>query len=184
VWHVDHICARLAAMAEADPECQKFGARRHHYMLGPVLAEAEVIAFEERHRVILPQAYRSFLTAVGDGGAGPDYGLFPLEKAGALTTAMEEREMPDFLATPFPHTEDWNPSSELDEDDYLDPRWVVGSLVIAEIGCGSFYRLVITGQAQGEVWYDDRASDVGLTRGRDFYEWYMTWVDAQRRRSP
>src|SRR5262245_44901173 len=42
--------------------------------LGPRLDISEVEAFEDWHHVRLPEAYRQFLTRVGNRGAGP-YGL-------------------------------------------------------------------------------------------------------------
>lgn len=178
MWDVEHVLSRLAAMAGADPKCQKFGAGRHRYRLEPVLSEAEVSAFEEQHGVTLPEAYRNFVTQVGDGGAGPFYGLFRLKESRRRDAEWEEREIPDFLATPFPHTEAWTPDpyKELDGDEYDDPQWITGSLNIAEFGCGAFLRLVITGPERGHVWFDDRPSDGGLTRERGFYEWYMDWL--------
>lgn len=55
-----------------------FGAVGHKFVLNPVLSETEVQAFETMHRISLPADYRRFLTQVGNGGAGPYYGIFPL----------------------------------------------------------------------------------------------------------
>jgi hypothetical protein len=177
VWKADRIRSRLRVSAEADPELVRFGAGTHRYLLCAALSEAEVVAFEERHGVRLPEAYRSFLTEVGDGGAGPDYGLYRLDGADMSDLDRDERDTPGFLTRPFPHTAAWNPRSRLDEDAYWDPRWVAGSLIIAHFGCGVFHRLVVTGPARGQVWLDDRASDGGLSPQTDFQEWYLRWLD-------
>lgn len=79
MWDARRIHARLAAVRDADPGFARFGASQHRYRLGPVLSEADVEAFEVRRGVTLPAAYRSFLLHVGDGGAGPHYGLLRLE---------------------------------------------------------------------------------------------------------
>lgn len=183
MWDPHEIQARLATIRAADPNFTIFGARCHHHQLGPTLPEDRVIAFEAAHHVTLPDAYRTFLTTVGDGGAGPHYGLFPLSGNGMRDLEKEDRELPNYLATPFPHTQPWNPikpttPNPISEDDYYDSRWTTGSLVIAEFGCGAFHRLIITGHARGQVWFDDRASDGGLTpEAADFHSWYRDWFD-------
>lgn len=191
MWDAKDIHARLSAARDADPGFQQFGARRHRHRLGPVLGEADVAAFEAWHRVTLPGAYRTFLLEVGNGGAGPHYGLFSLDGDGLRADDLEERSLAGHLATPFPHTHAWNPDyyvhaderprpvDAITEDDYFDVRQTSGSLIIAEFGCGAFHRLVITGPARGEVWFDDRPSDGGLTPETDFRTWYETWLHDQ-----
>lgn len=52
-----------------------FGVDAHGFKLGTPLSEAMVAEFEKRHEVTLPPAYRLFVTELGNGGAGPGYGL-------------------------------------------------------------------------------------------------------------
>jgi hypothetical protein len=59
------------------PKRTVFGVIGHHFVLNPPLTEAEVVAFEQGHQVRLPPDYRHFLTSIGNGGAGPYYGVFP-----------------------------------------------------------------------------------------------------------
>ncbi|NUT01948.1 MAG: SMI1/KNR4 family protein, partial [Hamadaea sp.] len=160
MWDAKAIHTRLAARQASDPDCTRFGARRHRHQLGPVLTEADVTRFEAEHGIVLPDTYRAFLLEVGNGGAGPDYGLFPLDGTGMRSDDRAERSWPGYLATTFPHTQPWNPPyyvpppdrpapvGRMTEAEYFDPRWTSGSLIIAEYGCGSFHRLVITGPAR------------------------------------
>ncbi|WP_049580576.1 SMI1/KNR4 family protein [Streptomyces sp. SBT349] len=177
VWAGHGVRARVAELAADDPSFGRFGAARHRYRLGEPLAEAEVVAFEERQGVRLPESYRSFLTEVGDGGAGPYYGLFRLDGSDMESRDREERATSGFLTAPFPHTERWNPT-DLSEDDYFHDRYVQGSLLIAEFGCGAFHRLVVTGPERGRVWFDDRGCDNGMSSQGAFEEWYLAWLDA------
>jgi hypothetical protein len=82
VWDAKEIQARLAAIRAADPGLDRFGASRHRHRLGRRLSKGSVTSFESAHGVPLPEAYRSFLLDVGNGGAGPHYGLFPLDGRG------------------------------------------------------------------------------------------------------
>jgi hypothetical protein len=74
-WDRDEIRAGLTALVGEDP------SRQRRYELEPALSEGQVRLFEQRYNVTLPESYRSFVTAVGDGGAGPQHGLWPLNRA-------------------------------------------------------------------------------------------------------
>ena len=80
----DFIRKAVAALARRDRELMHFGASRHRYRFNPPLAEREVTAFEQRHGIRLPQDYRGFLIEVGNGGAGPHYGVFRLGEIDGL----------------------------------------------------------------------------------------------------
>lgn len=111
-------------------------------------------------------------------------GLYPLSGDGLREDDRNERWQLGHLATPFPLTRRWNPWESRDpnavsNDEYLasfDARRVTGSLVIAEFGSGAFHRLVVTGPARGQVWFDDRAADGGLAPEAGFPAWYQNWL--------
>ncbi|MCO1656814.1 SMI1/KNR4 family protein [Pseudonocardia humida] len=170
--------ARLAAARAGDPGLRRFGAAEHHYALRPPLDGAAVAAFEARHAVVLPTEYRRFLLEVGSCGAGPHYGLYPLDGSGMEPVDLAERELPGHLATSFPHTEAWNPAGTMSEQEYSADGRTTGSLVVCHFGCGALYRLVVTGPARGQVWFDDRCSAAGLTPGPGFDRWYGDWLHA------
>ena len=111
MWDVDFIHGRIAEIRRLDPEFRLFGAREHRHRLNPPLSTEEILAFEKRMGVELPAAYRTFLATVGNGGAGPHYGLFGLAEALREDEKWHEG-MPGFYATPFPHTTNWNPRFE------------------------------------------------------------------------
>ena len=96
-----------------------FGADGHHFVLNPPLPEAEVIAFEQYHRVTLPSDYRYFITHVGNGGAGPFYGIFPLGE-GEEEPWHENDGFVGVLSQPFPHREAWNDLSGRPSDDLYE----------------------------------------------------------------
>ncbi|HEY0255470.1 MAG TPA: hypothetical protein VGC41_28270 [Kofleriaceae bacterium] len=59
----------LLALAAADPQWRRFGARRHHYTQRPVIDRAD-----------LPGELQTYAREVAGGGAGPYYGLLPLDR--------------------------------------------------------------------------------------------------------
>src|SRR5262249_45669105 len=89
---------KLDALRRLDVHLQVFGASTHRYQLAPVLAQADLAAFEQEFGVALPADYAAFLTELGDGGAGPGYGLYALVKSAqdfqARQAAAEKRGKP------------------------------------------------------------------------------------------
>jgi hypothetical protein len=71
----------LRQLRAADTEFRVFGSPSHRYVMRPVLSEQALREFEAARGVRLPDDYRLFLRTVGDGAAGPSYGLQSLEKA-------------------------------------------------------------------------------------------------------
>ncbi|MFE1174007.1 SMI1/KNR4 family protein [Streptomyces sp. NPDC058773] len=180
-WDGEAVRARLGELARRDPEYTRFGSEDHRYRLTPPLPERALSTFEERYAIELPRSYREFLARVGGSGAGPHYGLLPLDEPlpddseDAVDDVREQDRRPGFLATPFPLCGEWrgNPGERFDDE--AERARVAGSLVIAEAGCGEFVRLVVTGPLAGQVWYDDMTWD-HLVPGPDFRVWYLSWL--------
>jgi hypothetical protein len=159
--------------------------------LDPPLPEHEVASLEARLGVTLPEEYRGFITGVGNGGAGPAYGLFTL---GHALRASKLDEHPGLLGTPFPHLEAYNPDtdpeviafwdradrgevSEEEEDEQVR-RQAAGTLALCDEGCGYLHLLVVTGPARGTLWMDSRGADAGfIPLGATFLQWYERWID-------
>ncbi|MBK7074651.1 MAG: SMI1/KNR4 family protein [Myxococcales bacterium] len=148
--------AWLTATAAADPRRRRFGAARHGYQLGAPLPGPTLDAFEAAIGVALPAAYRGFVTTVGDGGAGPYYGLWPL--AHPLQRAIAAGE----FAPEAPGRAAY--------------RGVIG---LGHVGCGQIALLIVRGPHAGEVWIDARGADGALRPiARDFGAYYVAWVQA------
>jgi hypothetical protein len=185
---------KVARLRELDTACALFGATAHGYRLGTVLEEAELVRFERRLGVNLPTEYRQFLTEVGHGGAGPYYGLFPLDGSDS-----EHITEPEQIRKPFRWTEGLNPAEwddpcaqedvwcDEDVDEGEDPQVILkvpGALYICNYGCALRFFLVVNGLSLGEVWMDRQADDEGLhpVCGKDgrrlgFLDWYEGWLD-------
>lgn len=184
-----------------------FGAQGHLFALNPPLSVADVVDFERTHRIELPIDYREFMTNVGNGGAGPYYGVFPLgHMDGTLTQHQVWKSGDGFvgiLSEPFLLREAWNdlggkPAdsvADTDEaeyerqlDEFDEMYWncwrMNGALPICHLGCAMRVWLVVKGDEAGHVWYDRRADYSGLVPAclRDgsratFSSWYAEWLD-------
>jgi len=203
--HYEPIRKAIEALRQRDSAFQLFGALGHRYQLNPQLTELEVAEFEQHRSIRLPEAYRHFVLNVGDGGAGPYYGVFRLGKMDGLggeESAWKEGEFVGSLRDCWPHRHAWNLPKEalivpdglsddamemaLDEIDkrYWDAALVAGAFPICHHGCAYRDWLVVTGPEAGQVWHDARVDQEGLrpyesTDGRrlTFAEWYLDWLD-------
>lgn len=183
------IKSKLDQLRSADPALTLFGSSAHKYRLGPTLPPEAISEWEKHMGVRLPDEYRQFVTHIGHGGAGPDYGLFPLDGRDP-----EDLTQPELTRKPFRWTEAFNPydwedpcSQEDvwcdDEEDWQDemveadpaggegqeaqpPRQIIlgvpGALYIGHHGCGIRFILVVNGQSRGEVWRDAQNEDAGV----------------------
>lgn len=95
---------------EADKNCKEFGANKHRYKLNPVIPLSQIRDFEKRHKIKFPQGYVDFLTQVGNGGAGPDYGIYSLEEvefqnyynhSNAICHYTLVKNRPDYYTLPY-----------------------------------------------------------------------------------
>jgi len=177
-WDEGGVRARIRELAARDPDRSCFGADAHRYELSPALPEAEVGAFEAAHGIDLPAEYRSFVTGVGDGPAGPGHGLMPLTvpraevgEEWAVDDEWEEDRLPGRLAEPFPLAEPLpgriGPSAL---------GLTRGTLMLAEEGCGIYVRLILNGPRRGEVWQIDPEWGGFVPVGPDFRTWYTQWL--------
>ena len=141
---LDVIRRGIDALREYDTDLCCFGAREHRYRFKPPLGEAALEAIEARIGVRFPADYRTFLTRLGNGGAGPYYGVHGLRPDGAWARFP-----------PFPFTREWEPPDQDDEDydDVMEGAFE-GLLPVAEHGCGYRSHLVVNGPAAGQVWGD------------------------------
>lgn len=192
---------RLQQLAKKDRKRKVFGASVHGYELNPMFDVEIVEAFEVEHGITLPEDYRGFITEIGNGGAGPFYGLFPFghDDDGPWRVGVLVGD----VGQPFPHTDSWNlgdefwanepdppeGTSEEEEDrlmeewdkvleaNYWNPAVVNGAIPICHIGCALRQWLVVHGEQQGFVWTDYRADHGGLHPLKDSTGKQMTFTD-------
>lgn len=177
---------RVLALAAAPGSDKVFGAGAHGFALEAPLTAAEVAEVEAWLGIELPEDYRSFLTQVGAGGAGPNYGIFPVRRDGSAGWRWIG-DNPDgvdagILADPFPggndpaavaeilserpRQEDFEDPADFDVEldewqqrlnvTQYDPRFVPGALCLSDEGCGLLVWLAVTGSERGRMWRDPR----------------------------
>ncbi len=186
---------------------QVFGADSHHFQLNPSLPGEDVVRFEREHGVELPSDYRQFITSVGNGGAGPFYGIFPLGKMDDnfdLRTWQEDDGFIGVLSSPFSLANHWNELTGMPADDLVDQDeaeyeaqmdafdksyWrsslMNGAIPICHEGCALRVWLVVSGPESGKIWEDRRSGYAGITRmtladgsPATFASWYGEWLNS------
>ena len=116
------ILEKLELLRSLDKEFTVFGSSVHRYELNPPLSEIEFARIEKRYGCIFPENYKDFITKVGNGGAGPFYGIFPItmQDHGHGLSGWEGGYLIGDLSKPFRFTEQWNLPSEF-WDEQPDP---------------------------------------------------------------
>jgi hypothetical protein len=153
-----------------------FGSDKHRFRLNPPLADATVRAFEAEHRIQVPDDYRAFLTQAGNGGAGPYYGIFPLEAWSDFADWVLDQRPDNFLARPCPLRPEMK-ANEWTAGFHKASRYQ-GSLSLGSRGCAYATQLVVSGPYAGRVVYVDADGGVPyMVRDADFLSWYERWLD-------
>lgn len=169
---LDVIRRGIDALSEYDTDFDLFGAREHRYRFEPPLDEAALEAVEARVGVRFPADYRTFVTRLGNGGAGPYYGVHGLRPDAAWARFR-----------PFPFMKEWEPPDADDEDyDEIMEAAFEGLLALAEHGCGYRSHLVVNGPAAGQVWGDWTCVGEALApEAESFGAWYHGWLERSLR---
>jgi hypothetical protein len=201
-------CARIKETVASLQKSQRqiFGADSHGFRFNPSLSAAKVATFEQIHKITLPEDYRQFLTCVGNGGAGPFYGIFPLGKIDdnfGLRDWKEDDSLVGILSKPFLLRGEWNDLSSMPSDElanqneseywrqmeafekvYWGNELVNGAIPICHEGCALRIWLVVTGTQAGYLWEDKRSELEGLIPLRmadgtqaTFESWYDDWLN-------
>jgi len=140
----------VAALAAADPARRRFGAARHGYALAAPLDDAALAGVEAALGAALPDDLRGFAAEVGAGGAGPGYGVVPIDRAAAYAVTV---------AAPG-----------------ADAPWR-RALPVVDLGCGHAAVVALDGPARGEVWACARAVELVRPLAPSFTAYYLDWID-------
>ena len=144
----------LARAQEIDPGCEAFGASKHRYQFRPPLAADFVRKAEGQYGFRLPEDYFRFITEIGDGGAGPGYGIGPFAAASFQHLAlpfelrpMQPDEVEEYAITSAENyaksPERYFVYAEPDED---SPCAAAGFLVLGTHSCQWDFGLITAGR--------------------------------------
>ena len=190
---------KLSQAKAADKNLEVFGADAHQYHLNPPVSEAEVLAFEKKYGVQIPECYRAFMLTIGDAKAkksdfiaGPYFGLYAF---GTSVDSLLYEKIETYLKAPCNLSpdmtqEEWETLSdpllfseeeeEEDEDKYFAERAKVfgGLLPLGSQGCTYEHALVLNGKYAGRV----VNVDLDLAQPKfafeaNFLDWYERYLD-------
>jgi len=161
--------------------------RRANLRIRPPIKLDELERFEAQAGIMLPKDYRDFLLTCCNGGIEPCR-LVSLQRWDACYWSKVD---PTSLNLPCLVT----PDAELHHDQWLDqlgvPDWetkwdsdtwdpMVGTIAVAEIGCGLFYSLIMNGEFRGRVfvWGSSALNPPHFVDYENFTTWIESCLDA------
>lgn len=178
--HAAYIRDLVEKAGNADFKREVFGAESHQYRLNPVLPIGIIKEYEVIYHVKFPEEYVFFLTKVGNGGAGPYYGLYPLEKLEMYNEYAKVSGNNAWIDAALTK-DDWayrmNLLDEADDETYerLMEEACGGFHVIGTQGCTYDNLLMNSGSEKGKIAYFDwnlEPENVPYLTGLTFLEWY------------
>jgi hypothetical protein len=153
---------------------RSFGSDKHAFQMNAPLPEEAISEFESRHEIGLPDGYRRFLATAGNGGAGPYYGILPLNQWDRVLPY----DLPNALAKPSPLRPAVN---GLPLETALGCRaeeLFQGAITLNLQGDSYYALLVVTGPYHGSVVYVDADAACPIHfAGSDFLTWCERWLD-------
>lgn len=178
---LERIVWKLKMATRRDDARKEFGANRHGYQMNEPLEFEAIARFEAKTGIALPNEFSEFLQVVGNGGAGPYYGIAPLDPDRIAGPLKQE-----CLLSPGMTQEEWgamiafldDPSIKPEERRRLQQELYGGMLGIGSMGWTFEMMLVLNGPYRGRVVYVDRSYQIPFfTYEANFLEWYERWVD-------
>ncbi|MER6408755.1 SMI1/KNR4 family protein [Streptomyces viridosporus] len=168
---------------------------------GP-LGRKALRAWESRHRVVLPEPYRTFVAETANGthdGPPDEGGLLPLGEKPDSWTGWEadcwmspqpfDGTAARRPAEPFPLEEEWQWEYDYHDDALHSPvlhgLYQCGSVLLGSDRPGEYWTLVVAGPQRGRVWWlrDGCAAPYADSPpgrpGGGFLDWVSDWHTGQ-----
>ncbi|OWA37269.1 hypothetical protein B9G55_04170 [Saccharibacillus sp. O16] len=180
---IARIRQKLLQAAQAEGSGSVFGASSHQYRMNEPLTLTQLGKLEAEWGVTLPDPFAAFLVGVGDGGAGPYYGIYPssrispdLERLAEPSTFRLDRTSQDWMSPPAENDE----LDDMDDETY-DAFWadlLRGTIEFGTMGCDNELLLIVSGEHRGRVVYINMDSPKSFfAYEKNFLDWYERWLD-------
>ncbi len=183
-----------------DPQLKMFGVADHQYRLGSPVDLAFVRTIEEAYHFRFPEDYVQFITEVGDGGAGPGYGLYPFGYyCTEVESAKEAKTREIYLhglgreLKLLPIESEWLEDFCISKEEYeknpekyfqggkgsfnWDNDTPYGFFHLGTYGCWRDFGLITAGERYGQVFIRDTEGAFEL-EARNFQEFYQDWLNS------
>ena len=159
---------------------QVFGASLHKFKLHPVIEEHELRAYEKKYAFEMPDEFRGFLLEVGNGGAGPFYGIWGIGNSRLPVDPHLYRE-PSVIVKNFKGRpgEPWQQEILGEGWESLEEDWDKGNMYLAEAGCGAFLYMVMNGPCRGKIFVTDWwSASPRFEEPSTFLDFYEAWQES------
>lgn len=190
----------LAQARRMDSHFDIHGASKHQYKLNSPVDLAFVRAVEKQYHFRLPEDYVQFITEVGDGGAGPSYGMYQfgnIMRKGETPRTQKNYEIyrhslaKELFLLPLEREdlEDFCCAMEEEFEQHPEKYFAAASecynnntdtangfLVLGTYGCGKDFGLVVTGERRGQVFSVTVEGGYEL-EADSFQTFYQDWLD-------
>lgn len=150
----------------------------HQQSALPPVSENDLVQAEAQLGFVLPSLLRSVYREVGNGGFGPGYGLFPLNKQDAFSDAEND------LVTAYLGMRSM---TQKDIDEYWEEEpekpvlWPEQVLIICDWGCNSYTCLDCASSAL-PLFHMDANESLGMWAIEEpptFPLWLQSWIDGK-----
>lgn len=169
---------------EVDREYKVFGASKHKYKLNSPASMDEIRALEAELNITFPEEFVYFYTEIGNGGAGPYYGLYSLEGIKRNCDSKQNDSIQPLIDSNLSNATWYKLMEQMEADDdacdEIYQQVSSGVVIIGTQGCTFDNLLMFKGSEAGKIVYIDWNLESEyppvLTR-MSFLEWYVSYFE-------
>jgi len=169
---------------DVDKEYKVFGASKHKYKLNPPASMDEIRALEVELNITFPEEFVYFYTRIGNGGAGPYYGLYSVEEIKRNCEGKQDDNIQPLIDSNLSYATWYKLMKQMEADDdaydEIYQQVCSGAVIIGTQGCTFDNLLMFKGSEAGKIVYIDWNLDgeyPPVLTGTSFLEWYVNFYE-------